>query len=176
MVRIVLPMLATGNVQLKLTHLPLLPGHCERLEKAFTAAAKPLGSQPANLHLATVNCDSQPVLCNVWSAGTGSLFLFQLPSSIPENTVDIYTRRMNLTTVTEQDVVDAYVKYKAGTEPEDGRLRFYRYANDGWLHPFDGKLARWGVSEPLGYVFWALNAVPSWAMMLVISGVSRYMM
>ncbi|KAL2260989.1 hypothetical protein VTK26DRAFT_4835 [Humicola hyalothermophila] len=178
-------------------------GHCARLEKAFNASALPFASLPDSqsdrLHLGYLNCDDHPVLCNAWSAGTGSLWHLELlPPPAP---VVIHTRRFNLTTVTEQDLVDAFVKYKSGAEAEEAKkeqeqrekekaeggegegekvkrreLRFVRFDNDGWLHPFDGKLARYGLNVPLGYAVWALNSIPSWAMMLAISFISRTMM
>lgn len=113
------------------------------------------------------------MLCNSWSAGTGVLWLFEvLPAPAP---VGIYTKRVNTTTVTAQALVDAYaVDFHQSANKTEAGWRWYDQT--GYFHPIEGKLAKMGVSVPLGYVFWALNAVPSWAMMLVVSFVSRWMM
>ncbi|KAK4152769.1 hypothetical protein C8A00DRAFT_34552 [Chaetomidium leptoderma] len=145
-------------------------GRCAQIETAFTESAVKFASLPASQspHLAAVNCDDEPVLCNSWSANTGALWIYEmLPAPAP---VDIHTKRFNLTTVTTQDIVDAYT---AADKTEAG---WHQIAQDGWFHPFEGKLAKFGLSVPLGYVFWGLAVVPSWAMMLVVSFVSRSMM
>jgi hypothetical protein len=115
-----------------------------------------------------VNCDDEPVLCNLWSSSAGSMWLFEmLPKPAP---VEIQTKRLNTTTVTSEVIFDAY---KAADKKEAGwRL----YPADGYFHPIDGKLAQWGVAEPIAYVLWGLGAIPSWAMMLVVSFASRSMM
>jgi hypothetical protein len=108
------------------------------------------------------------VLCNSWSANTGGLWIFQvLPEPAP---VEILTRRMNLTTVTAKDIVDAVA---APDRLADG---WHVYDREGYFHPFEGKLAKMGLSLPLGYFFWALNAIPSWGLMLIVSFISRSMM
>ncbi|KAL2024282.1 hypothetical protein VTK56DRAFT_8764 [Thermocarpiscus australiensis] len=142
-------------------------GHCLQVETAFNESAAHLATLPqsARLHLGYVNCDDQPVLCNSWSAGAGSLWLFEvLPAPAP---VDIYWKRLNLTTTTSQDVVDAYTKDKA-------EVNFRKY--EGYFHPIDGLFAKYGLSVPLGYFFWGLNAIPTWGMMLLMSFVSRTLM
>lgn len=144
-------------------------GRCDRINTAFADAATPLASPASpSLHLATLNCEEEPVLCNSWSANTGGLWLFEVvPAPAP---VDIYTRRMNLTTVTTQDIVDAY------RAPDREAAGWHLYDPNGFLHPLEGKLAKLGLSVPLGYFFWALNAMPSWGLMLIVSFVSRSMM
>lgn len=111
------------------------------------------------------------MLCNAWSANAGVLWIYELlPAPAP---VEIYTQRLNLTTVTAKDVVDAY---KASVAEGKTAAGWNRYDPDGYFHPFEGKLAKLGLALPLGYFFWALNAVPSWAMMLFVSFISRSMM
>jgi hypothetical protein len=86
-----------------------------------------------------------------------------LPAPAP---VDIHYKRLNLTTVTSQDIVDAYT----------GRPDIQWRKFEGYFHPIDGFFAKYGLSVPLGYFFWALGAIPSWAMMLVVSFMTRSMM
>ena len=145
-------------------------GRCGSVDKAFAEAAGSLASVPAakELHLASVNCDDEPVLCNSWSANAGNLWLFQvLPAPAP---VEIYTRRTNLTTVTTDEVV------KAATAADRIEAGWHLFSAEGFFHPFEGKLAKLGLSVPLGYFFWALNAIPSWGLMLIVSFISRSMM
>lgn len=140
-------------------------GHCLKIEAAFNESATKFAELPQSPHLGFINCDDEPVLCNVWSAGAGNLWVFQmLPPPAP---VDIYYKRLNFTTTTSQDIVDSYTG-----KAEDAKF----LKNEGYFHPFDGPLARYGLAVPLAYFFWALNQIPSWAMMLVVSFVSRSMM
>ncbi|KAK4122972.1 hypothetical protein N657DRAFT_575430 [Parathielavia appendiculata] len=151
-------------------------GRCERIDTAFTESAVKFASlppsQPSPQHLARVNCDDTPVLCNAWSANAGAIWLFEVPTA-PGAVVEIHTRRMNLTTVTAQDIVDAYAGTAATNRTEAG---WHRFDPNGWFHPIEGKFAKYGLAMPLGYTFWALNAIPSWGMMLIVSFLSRSMM
>jgi hypothetical protein len=124
-------------------------------------------------NLAAVNCDDAPVLCNAWSANAGGLWLFEV-SAPPPAPVEIHTKRMNLTTVTAQDIVDAYGSAAAASNKTEAGWN--RFDPNGYFHPTEGKLARLGLAVPLGYVFWALNVIPSWGMMLIVSFLSRTMM
>ncbi|EGS23101.1 uncharacterized protein CTHT_0015900 [Thermochaetoides thermophila DSM 1495] len=158
-------------------------GRCTALDTAFNVSALDLANLPSpsvrHLHLGRLDCDAQPILCNVWSANPGSLWsLSLLPAPAP---VEIHTRSFNLSlaapTPTAQDIVTAYL---ARADPEvdekaeiPTRRRWHRFENEGWLHPFDGKLAKLGLSVPVAYFFYGLNAVPTWVLMLVVSFVSR---
>ncbi|KAK3315370.1 hypothetical protein B0H66DRAFT_343106 [Apodospora peruviana] len=140
-------------------------GHCLKVETAFNETAAKFAVLPKSPHVASLNCDDQPVLCNAWSASTGALWIFDvLPEPAP---TDIYWRRLNLTTTTSKDIVDLYTK---GDKKEDFKLV------EGYFHPINGQLAQYGLAVPLGYFFWALNAIPSWGMMLIVSFLSRSMM
>jgi len=143
-------------------------GQCARMESAFAESAAKFAALPASQqspHLASLNCDDQPVLCNSWSANPGGLWLFQVAP--PPAPVEIQTKRLNFTTVTAQDVVDAY------TAPNRTEARWRTISREGYFHPTEGKFAKLGAAVPLGYLLWGLNAVPSWAMMLVLSFFSR---
>lgn len=118
----------------------------------------------------------------MWSANPGSLWsLSLLPAPAP---VEIHTRSFNLSLAapapTAQDIVTAYLA-RANPEVDEkaeipARRRWHRFENEGWLHPFDGKLAKLGLSVPMAYFFHGLNAVPTWVLMLVVSFVSRTLM
>jgi len=139
-------------------------GHCEKIEKAFNASAARFALLPKAPHMAIINCDDQPVLCNSWSASSGTLWSIDMVP--PPAPVEIYRTRLNLTSTTDQTYVDLY---KNGVQ--DGWTH-----HDGYFHPFNGPLAKNGLAVPLGYFFYIFNAIPSWVMMLGVSFLSRSMM
>lgn len=144
---------------------PLSAGHCGRVEAAFNQSAPQIAALPDAPHIGYLDCDHQPILCNSWSAGAGSIWLVEvLPEPAP---VDIYVKRMNLSTATPEAFVDAY-------KTRGDKTQFKK--KDGYFHPFDGELAQYGVAVPVAYVLWGLSVVPSWAMMLGVSFLSRTMM
>lgn len=139
-------------------------GHCTQVETAFNESAVKFASLPKSPHLAYLNCDDQPVLCNSWSASAPVLWVFEvLPRPAP---IDIYTRRLNLTTTTAQTLIDYH------TEGAKNKFRLH----DGYFHPYDGPIAKNGLSVPVGYFFWIFNNIPSWAVMVFISMMSRRFM
>ncbi|KAK0705385.1 hypothetical protein B0H67DRAFT_558005 [Lasiosphaeris hirsuta] len=143
-------------------------GHCTKIEVAFNETAAKMATNPKSPHLGRVDCDDQPVLCNSWSASTGALWIFEmLPSPAP---IDVYWKPFNLTSVTGQDLQDLYAKTTKEGNKEDFRLI------TSYFHPFNGVLADYGAAVPIGYALWALNVLPSWAMMLIVSFLSRSMM
>jgi len=132
------------------------------LDKAFNESAVKFASVPNSPHLGRLDCDEQPVLCNSWSASTGALYVFQVaPKPAP---VEVYWKPMNLTSVTTQTILDLQA------QPVD---KNFRYIEPNFFHPFHGIVADYGLTIPVGYVLWALNAIPSWAMMLFVSFFSR---
>lgn len=112
--------------------------------------------------MALLNCEDQPILCNVWSAGVGWLWNFEMLP--PPAEINIYKKRLNLTTVTSDELVSL-----------QGKKDQFKVEDSIW-HPFNGKLAELGVSVPFAYFLWIFNLLPSWAFMLIISFFSRSMM
>ncbi|KAF3765452.1 hypothetical protein M406DRAFT_321945 [Cryphonectria parasitica EP155] len=140
-------------------------GHCLGIETAFNQSAAKLALLPDAPHVGYINCDDQPILCNVWSAGAGHVYLIEmLPEPAP---IDIYSKRLNLTTTTADTFVELY-------KTREDKTQFKK--KDGYFHPFDGELVKYGVSVPVAYLLWGLSVVPSWAMMLGVSFLSRTMM
>ncbi|KAG6008525.1 hypothetical protein E4U21_004365 [Claviceps maximensis] len=141
-------------------------GHCGKIEKAFNETAAKFAVTPGSPLMGMLNCDDQPILCNAWSAGAGSIWSFNmLPPPAP---VEIYKKRLNMTTTTSEELVQlnsAESKHKAGF-----------VLLDSWFHPFDGKITELGLSVPYGYTMWALGLVPNWLFMLIVSFASRSMM
>ncbi|RYP53196.1 hypothetical protein DL768_001789 [Monosporascus sp. mg162] len=139
-------------------------GHCTRVEEAFNQTAAKFALEPNAPHIAMLNCDNQPVLCNAWSAPAGALWIFEiLPAPAP---VNIWTKRINMTTATSDDFMKVH---------KEGHREVAKI-HDGFFHPYTGPLAQYGLSIPIGYVLWLLNAVPSWAFMVGVSMLSRRMM
>ncbi|RWA03553.1 hypothetical protein EKO27_g11553 [Xylaria grammica] len=139
-------------------------GHCGKVEAAFNETAGKFATEPDSPHMALLNCENQPVLCNAWSAPVGSLWIIDmLPEPSP---INIFTRRLNLTTTTSDDLLQLQ---------KDG-VKTGAKEHDGVFHPFNGPLAQNGLSIPAGYVLWAFGLLPSWAFMILVSLFSRRMM
>lgn len=140
-------------------------GRCDKVETAFKETAAKFALLEQAPHMGYLNCDDQPILCNAWSTGTSNLYVFEmLPSPAP---IDIYKKRLNMTTTTSEDLVKLY---ETGTKDE------FTLLEAGWFHPFQGKAVELGIAVPFGYVMWAFGLVPNWLFMLVVSFVSRTMM
>ncbi|KAI0878775.1 hypothetical protein GGS24DRAFT_341507 [Hypoxylon argillaceum] len=139
-------------------------GHCGKVDAAFNEAAGKFAAESGSPHMAFLNCDDQPVLCNAWSAPVGTLWIFEmLPEPSP---ISIFAKRLNLTTVTSDDLVQLQ---KSG-------YKTVAKEHDGLFHPFNGPLAQNGLSIPVGYLLWAFGLLPSWAFMILVSLFSRRMM
>lgn len=139
-------------------------GHCGKAEAAFNQSAAKLALEPSAPHTALLNCDNQPVLCNAWSAPASTLWIFEvLPQPAP---INIYTKRMNVTTATSDDFIQLH---------KDG-YKSVAKLHEGTFHPYNGPIAQYGLSTVAGYVIWFFNLVPSWAFMIGVSMLSRSMM
>jgi len=137
-------------------------GRCDQIEQAFNETAGRFALLPKAPHMGLLNCEDQPILCNSWSAGAGTVWIFDMLP--PPAAIDIYKKRFNLTTVTSDDIF-------ALKDNREGATLL-----DSWFHPFNGKAVELGLAIPFGYVTWVFNVVPSWAMMLLVSFASRSMM
>lgn len=138
-------------------------GRCDKIEQVFNETAGRFAILPSAPHMATLNCDEQPVLCNSWSATPGSIWAFEMLP--PPAAIDIYRSRLNLTTTTSDELVALHT---------DGTKKMTPL--DSWFHPFNGKAAELGLAVPFGYAMWAFGLVPNWAFMIIVSMVSRSMM
>lgn len=139
-------------------------GRCDRIDAAFNETAGKFAVLPGSPYMGYINCDDQPILCNSWSAGATNLWVFEmLPAPAP---IDVYKKRLNATTVTSDDIV--------ALRDADREKSFSKV--EGLFHPFNGKIAELGLSQPVGYLFWIFNLIPSWMTMLILSMVSRTMM
>jgi hypothetical protein len=137
-------------------------GHCGRVEAAFNETASIMAKSKDSPSMALLNCDNQPVLCNAWAAGPPNIYVFDiLPKPAP---VDVRVIHLNSTTVTVEDIVKLSSTFK--DQP----------VYEGYFHPFDGPLAKYGVAVPLAWVLWVFSVVPSWLFMIGVSMLSRNIM
>ena len=146
--------------------LTRITGFCGKAEAAFneTAAAFAANTEVQTPNMASINCEDEPILCNAWSCGPGSLWIIDL-LPIPSE-VDIHAKRLNLSSVTTEQI-QSYLD-----PAERGEFRLL----EGIFHPFNSQIAKLGASIPVGYVVHYVGMVPSWAFMFGISALSRTMM
>jgi len=139
-------------------------GHCGQVETAFNETALLFSVKPNAPHFAYLNCDIQPVLCNSWAAGPPNLWIINV--SAKPAPVEVRLLHLNSTTTTVKTLTDLHSsqKYKKAVPYE------------GYFHPFDGALAKYGLAVPLGYVLWVMAVIPSWAFMIFVSFMSRNIM
>lgn len=139
-------------------------GMCTQVETAFNESALAFATLPSAPHLGYINCDQQPVLCNSWAAGPPVVWIFDVDA--PGKPVDIHIQRLNTSTTTAKSFLDLH--------------RTKRYLKnspyEGYFHPFNGPIAEYGLSTPLGYALWVFGLVPSWMFMIGVSFLSRTMM
>jgi hypothetical protein len=139
-------------------------GHCGAIETAFNETAALFAANPSAPHLAYLNCDNQPVLCNSWGAGPPNVWVMHVPA--PPAAVDIRILHLNTSTTTVKTFTDLH-STKSWKE---------KAPYEGYFHPFDGQLAQYGLAVPIGYFFWIFSVIPSWLFMIGVSFISRGIM
>lgn len=139
-------------------------GHCDGVETAFNETAALFSANANAPHLAYLNCDNQPVLCNSWGAGPPSLWVMH--ASAQPSPVDVRILPLNITTT----------NVKTLTEIHSTKSWKEKAPYEGYFHPFDGQLAQYNLAVPIGYFLWGFGVIPSWAFMIGVSFLSRSMM
>ena len=144
-------------------------GQCAGVDKAWNETAAVFVADPTAPHLASINCDQEPILCATWATGPASVWHLQRPvaqadQSTPATTIHII--KLNTTTTTAGDIIAIHTGKTYEKEP----------VYEGTFHPFDGLLAQYYLNVPLGQVLFYFSLIPSWAFMIVISMVSRNIM
>jgi hypothetical protein len=79
---------------------------------------------------------------------------------------DIRIQRMNTTSTTPQTYVDLQASRSWEALPK----------YEGYFHPLDGPIAKYGLALPLAYFIWFFSVIPSWAFMIGVSFFSRTIM
>jgi len=132
-------------------------------------AAMQKRSGSPKLRIGQIDCEKESVLCTGWAATMPSVYHFSVPKkSDPQEKVPLHVVPLNMTLTTVDDIVSI---------PTASKSRYLQYEEyTGMLHPFDGWVAQFGLLKPFGYFMWGVGNVPSWAMMLIISFVSRNIM
>lgn len=119
--------------------------------------------------LASVDCESSEILCGAWACQTPAVWFFLVPKPGPDQSQPptlITEHPLNATSVTNDDIVSIHSRQTYLSRPPV----------QGMLHPFDGWVAKAGLTVPMAYTLYALGKIPSWAMMLGISLFSRNFM
>ena len=151
-------------------------GHCDATDDAFNKSAVLLAADPRAPQLARVDCDAQGALCTAWWASPATIWHVARPAAAefgaakvkgeakPET--KITTTRLNVTTVTAQELVELHTlgKWKEGS------------AEQGYFHPFDGPVAKVGALVPFGYVMDVLGKIPPFIFMIGLSFLTRHFM
>jgi hypothetical protein len=144
-------------------------GTCTKAETAFNESVALLAATPNPPHLAMLNCETDPVLCHAWVVNPPSIVYMQLPQPLADQSTPastVYFIGLNRTSVTASRIADLHLQQKY--------LQAKPY--EGIFHPFDGELAKYGLNIPFGYVMWGFSFIPSWAMMIGVSFLSRSFM
>ena len=144
-------------------------GLCEHADLEWNKSVALLSASRNAPHLARLDCETQPILCNSWALGAPTVVHILLPQPLPDQSLPATTVRsidLNRTSVTAGEIAAIHTeeKYKDVAPYE------------GFWHPFDGPLAKAGLAIPLGYAIWGFSRIPSWAVMVAISFLSRTFM
>ena len=78
----------------------------------------------------------------------------------------LYVVQVNGTTITAEEMFKIYADKTYLKVPKD----------ESFLHPTDSWVAKTGANLLLGYLFYGINLVPSWLLMITISFASRTFM
>lgn len=146
-------------------------GLCNHAETEFNKSVALMAastSSPAP-HLAILDCETDPVVCNAWAVGPPSILYMELPynladQSTPATTVHYIPLNRTSVAATEIAALHTEEKYKEKAPYE------------GIFHPFDGQLAKFGLDIPFGWAVYYFGLIPSWAMMVGISFFTRTFM
>ncbi|KAF2839556.1 hypothetical protein M501DRAFT_1015652 [Patellaria atrata CBS 101060] len=144
-------------------------GMCGNATAAWNKAVPQLTARPNGPKLAVLDCETDQVLCNCWSAGPPTVWHFLLPQPLPDQSKPATTVRIigvNRANATASDIVKIHTEKKYLEEEP----------YEGIFHPFDGTFAQYGLSVPVAYILYAFAKMPNWLPMLVISMFSRKLM
>lgn len=124
-------------------------------------------ADPSAPNLASIDCEAEEMLCGAWGALTATIWVILVPQPLPDQSkgpTHITVHRLNTTTVTEDEITRLHTRKLYLGAP--------RY--EGVLHPFDGWIAQYGLTEPMAVGLYYFSKIPSWAFMIGLSFFSRY--
>ncbi|EMD95975.1 hypothetical protein COCC4DRAFT_156966 [Bipolaris maydis ATCC 48331] len=144
-------------------------GLCGNATKAWNASTPLIAAMPNAPKLAYLDCETEGILCNSWSIHAPSLYLFQIPKPLPDQSAPVPVARyqaLNRTTTTAETIKKLIVDNEiAEIEPYWGHF-----------HPFNGTMQQYNLAVPYGYFTYGFSKMPSWLPMIIISFVSRSFM
>jgi hypothetical protein len=123
-----------------------------------------LSASPKAPNLATVDCDTDGLLCALWLVHPPTIYHMLVPASGGVPTVRYV--QLNRSSIAAADVADLHLK-KAYEKTA---------VYEGYFHPFDGVLEKSGLGLPFAYVKHTLSLLPPWAPMVIVTIFSRMMM
>ncbi|KAL1305210.1 hypothetical protein AAFC00_002128 [Neodothiora populina] len=144
-------------------------GVCGHAEAEWNKSIPLIAASKEPPRLVVLNCETDPVLCNAWAAGPPTVMYMQLPKPLEDQSTpatSVYSIALNRTSVTAGEIAAIHTDAKYAEKAP----------YEGYFHPFDGQLAQYGLAIPFGYAVYYFNMVPSWAMMVGISFLSRTFM
>lgn len=144
-------------------------GLCKHAEAEWNKSVALIAASKNPPHLALLNCETDPVLCNAWALGPPSVLYMQLPQPLADQShpaTTVYSIALNRTSVTAAEIAAIHTEGKFAEKAP----------YEGYFHPFDGQLAKFGLSIPFGYAVYYFNMIPSWMMMVGISFFTRTFM
>ncbi|KLJ08616.1 hypothetical protein EMPG_15953 [Blastomyces silverae] len=154
------------------TATPVVSSAASSAATAATSAAagsKGGSSSSAKVVSKEVTPITNGLLCTILSATPASIWHWQVPArepGQPKPKTLVHLSRLNATAVDAEDIYKVHSEKTWENKP----------AFDGTFHPVDGTLAQYGLSVPFGYAMYYISMVPSWAMMVGISFISRTLM
>ncbi|KAL5629436.1 hypothetical protein BROUX41_001042 [Berkeleyomyces rouxiae] len=155
-------------------------GLCAHAESVFNQTAVKFATMPSAPHTAILNCEYEPILCNAWASSPGFIWAFDMLPA-PANT-SIHTHRLNLTTVSMEGLLELQAKGISLPETESPESETEVSSAplwspvEGFFHPLDGPLVQYNIQLPFAYTMWAINLVPQWSIMMLVSFVTRFFM
>lgn len=144
-------------------------GTCGRSDTAWDESVVLMSASPSAPNFGKIDCEVEGVLCSAWMIGAPQILHLFIPQPLADQSQPSTTMRFitfNRTSVTAPQLAAIHLqeKYK-DTEPYDG-----------FFHPFNGPLAKFGVLIPFGWALHGFTKIPSWAFMIGVSMLSRTMM
>ncbi|KAH7090756.1 hypothetical protein FB567DRAFT_520578 [Paraphoma chrysanthemicola] len=144
-------------------------GLCENATKAWNTSLPVLAAKSNAPKFAYLDCETENILCNMWSVGAPALYYFQIPKPLADQSAPVPTVRyqpLNRTSTTATTIKELIVDNKISeVEPYEGVF-----------HPFNGELQKYGLALPYAYVTWGFSKMPSWLPMILVSFLSRSFM
>lgn len=115
--------------------------------------------------LTKIDCEREEMLCGAWAAHIPSIWMILRPQhdQIAEKTI-ITIHHLNTTTVDDAIITNIHTRREyLGVPPYEGAF-----------HPFDGIIAKLGLTTPMAMTLFYLSKIPNWAFMIGLSLFSRY--